>query len=93
MSGILGPASSLEKKTTSVAETSIGMGGTASWRLASLDASTTLAVFFEIGGPVRGTGTTDPSQQAQQQFFLQFITKYLHESGEFRCRVTTFTRG
>lgn len=91
MAGILGPASPLEKKGVSVAETSIGLGGTTAWRLASLDASTTLAAFFEIVAPGRGSGAADPSQQAQQ-FYVQFITKYLHESGEARCRVTTFTR-
>jgi protein transport protein SEC23 len=36
----------------------------------------------------------DAQQQAQsnQQFYLQFVTKYLHWSGELRCRVTTVTR-
>jgi hypothetical protein len=36
----------------------------------------------------------DAAQQAQsnQQFYLQFVTKYLHWSGELRCRVTTITR-
>ena len=29
---------------------------------------------------------------AGPQLFLQFITKYLHWSGELRCRVTTVTR-
>lgn len=27
-----------------------------------------------------------------QQLFLQFITRYLHFSGQLRCRVTTLTR-
>ena len=30
--------------------------------------------------------------QANAQFFLQFITRYLHWTGELRCRVTTVTR-
>ena len=94
VAGILGPASPLEKKGPAVAETAIGMGGTTLWKLASLDASTTLAVFFEIMTPARGSGAADPSQSQQaHQFFMQFITKYLHEGGEYRCRVTTFTRG
>jgi hypothetical protein len=39
------------------------------------------------------SGGLDPalSQQAQQ-FYMQFITRYLHESVETRCRVTTITR-
>ena len=34
----------------------------------------------------------DPASQQAQQFYMQFITRYLHESGETRCRVTTITR-
>lgn len=30
--------------------------------------------------------------QANTQFFLQFITRYLHWTGELRCRITTVTR-
>lgn len=29
---------------------------------------------------------------AGPQLFLQFVTRYLHWSGELRCRVTTVTR-
>lgn len=32
-----------------------------------------------------------PPVQAPQ-FFLQFITRYMHSSGQLRCRVTTLTR-
>ena len=88
VAGLLGPASPLEKKGVSVAETSVGLGGTTQWKLASLDASTTLAAFFEVTAARAPVDMT----QAAEQFFMQFITKYLHESGESRCRVTTFTR-
>ena len=38
--------------------------------------------------PARREGS-DPGNA---QFFLQFITRYLHWTGELRCRVTTVTR-
>lgn len=34
-------------------------------------------------------GGSDPTAQ---QFFIQFVTRYLHDSGVMRCRVTTITR-
>ena len=49
------------------------------------DPATTLAVFFEVGSS-RDKGA-DP-----QQFYLQFITRYLHEDGTARTRVTTISR-
>lgn len=48
VSGLLGPAACVEKKSQAVADQSIGLGGTTLWKLASLDQTTTLAVFFEI---------------------------------------------
>lgn len=54
-----------------------------------LDSRTSLAAFFEVVAGSRGNA---PDVNAAPQFFLQFVTKYLHENGEFRCRVTTVTR-
>lgn len=51
VAGILGPAAPVldkEKRSTAAADTVIGMGGTTKWRLAGLDACTTLAAFFEV---------------------------------------------
>ena len=56
---------------------------------AGLDSRTSLAAFFEV---VAGSHGKAPDVGAAPQFFLQFVTKYLHENGEFRCRVTTVTR-
>lgn len=69
----------------------VGQGGTTLWRLCSLDFDTTVAVFFEITAS-GGAQAADPSTGGAPQFYLQFITKYLHWSGELRCRVTTVTR-
>ena len=65
--------------------------------MASLDTGTTLTAFFEIVAAARsgsgaGGAALDPASQQAQQFYMQFITRYLHESGETRCRVTTITR-
>eukprot|EP00741_Cyanophora_paradoxa_P008894 tig00001408_g8610.t1 len=81
--GAVGPCSSLGKKTQSVGETEIGLGGTAAWKIAGLDPATTVAVYFEI---VNQHSTPIP---AGQQRFLQFITQYQHSSGQHRLRVTT----
>ena len=52
------------------------------------DASTTLAVLFEITAIKK-----DQIDPAMQQFYIQFITKYLSsEDGSQRIRVTTLTR-
>lgn len=41
---------------------------------------------------VAGSRSGDKVQPAAQ-FYLQFVTRYLHEGGQWRCRVTTVTRG
>lgn len=93
VAGLLGPAAPIlekEKRSSAIADSSIGMGGTTKWRLAGLDAATTLSAFFEVvAGGQRGR---DTSTQTPQQFYLQFVTRYLHEGGQWRCRVTTITR-
>jgi hypothetical protein len=42
--------------------------------------------------PCRDQQDAAVQAQSNQQFYLQFVTKYLHWSGELRCRVTTVTR-
>jgi protein transport protein SEC23 len=66
----------------------VGVGGTTAWKLCTLSAGTSLAVVYDIVA-AHGGGGGDPSQQ---QFYLQFVTRYLHDSGALRCRVTTITR-
>jgi len=81
--GAIGPCSSLQKKTPSVAETEIGLGGTSAWKFCALDSSTTVAVYFEV---VNQHSTPIP---AGQQRYVQFVTQYQHFSGQIRLRVTT----
>jgi len=50
INGLLGLAARSEKKSSAVADSEIGLGGTSQWKLCGLDADTTLAVLFEITG-------------------------------------------
>ena len=82
--GAIGHCSSMQKKTASVADVTIGIGGTSQWRIGSIDKNTTLAFYFDVinQSPI---GEHSP-------VFFQFQTKYLHSSGQQRIRVTTIQR-
>lgn len=54
------------------------------------DVNTSLCTFYEIVAQNKDAGGQDPA--SNQQFFLQFITRYLHPEGHLRTRVTTLTR-
>jgi protein transport protein SEC23 len=87
--GALGPASGVDgKKSPLISDTIVGLGGTTTWKLCSLEPGTSMAVIYDIVAP---HGSNDV-HQGQNQFFLQFVTRYLHENGTMRCRVTTVTR-
>ncbi len=54
------------------------------------DVNTSLCTFYEIvAAQSKDAAGQDPSNQ---QFYIQFITKYLHANGSLRTRVTTVTR-
>ena len=92
--GALGPAAPADRRGPAVSETTVGMGGTTAWKLAGLDASTAITLFFEpaaAGSAGRGgDGSSAPGPTSQ--LYLQFITRYLHATGAPRTRVTTLTR-
>ncbi len=48
MAGLLGPAARVEKKSPHVAETEVGLGGTTTWKMCSVDYETSVAAMFEI---------------------------------------------
>merc|ERR1712060_269256 len=52
--GAVGGLASLGKKNRVVAETEIGVGGTAKWIIGSLDKNTTLGFFFDIANTNNG---------------------------------------
>ncbi|KFY87807.1 hypothetical protein V500_06746 [Pseudogymnoascus sp. VKM F-4518 (FW-2643)] len=88
VTGLIGHAVSMNKKSTSVGETECGIGNTCSWKMCSIDPSSSYGIYFEIasqGGPAQ-------HQQTPQKGMLQFLTYYQHSSGQFHLRVTTVAR-
>ncbi|KAL8486931.1 hypothetical protein ACS0TY_023574 [Phlomoides rotata] len=85
--GIIGPCSSLEKKSHVVANSVIGQGNTKAWKLCGLDKNTCLTVFFDVS-------STDKSEPdgTNPHLFIQFLTSYQSPDGHMRLRVTTVTR-
>lgn len=87
VTGMIGHGVSLNKKSTSVGETEIGMGNTCAWKMCGIDPSASYGIYFEIaqGGPSQ-------VQQGVQKGMVQFLTYYQHSSGQFHLRVTTIAR-
>ncbi|ELR18642.1 Protein transport protein sec23, putative [Acanthamoeba castellanii str. Neff] len=80
--GAVGHLSSLGKKSSSVAETEIGIGGTSAWRMCGLDPSATYALYFEVVNQQAGTG-------GGQQGLVQFTSTHQRANGLRVMRVTT----
>lgn len=83
VSGAIGPVSSLNRKGPNVSDLETGKGGTNAWSLGGIDASTTIAVYFDVTNP----GTT-PLPEGKRRF-IQFLTRYQHANGRTRLRATT----
>ncbi|ODQ80021.1 hypothetical protein BABINDRAFT_161666 [Babjeviella inositovora NRRL Y-12698] len=81
VSGLIGHAASLEKKSANVAETAVGIGGTNAWKMCAIAPNNTYAVFFDVAN-------TQPLAQPTTSY-IQFVTHYQHASGTYRIRVTT----
>jgi len=86
VSGLIGHATSANKKSGSVGETEIGLGGTSAWKICSIDPRTALGVYFEVVTPAG-----QPLQPGSRGL-IQFVTHYQHASGQYRLRVTTIAR-
>ncbi len=52
VSGAIGPCTSLKRAGPSVSETEIGESGTTAWSLGSVNPSTSIAFYFDIGTKV-----------------------------------------
>ncbi|KAL2051332.1 hypothetical protein ABVK25_008384 [Lepraria finkii] len=88
VTGLIGHAISLNKKSNSVGETECGIGNTCSWKMCGIDPTASYGLYFEIanqGGPAQ-------HQQGPQKGMMQFLTYYQHSSGQFHLRVTTVAR-
>lgn len=87
VTGLIGHAVSLNKKSTSVGETEVGIGNTCSWKMCGITPTTSVATYFEIAS--QGGAQT---QQVPAKGLIQFLTYYQHSSGHFHLRVTTIGR-
>ncbi|PGH23239.1 protein transporter SEC23 [Polytolypa hystricis UAMH7299] len=88
VTGLIGHAVSLNKKSNSVGETECGIGNTCSWKMCGIGPTASYGIYFEIanqGGPA-------PMQQGPQRAMMQFLTYYQHSAGQYHLRVTTVAR-
>ncbi|KAI9741009.1 MAG: GTPase-activating protein S23 [Cirrosporium novae-zelandiae] len=88
VTGLIGHAISLNKKSSSVGETECGIGNTCSWKMCGIDPTASYGIYFEIanqGGPAQ-------HQPGPQKGMIQFLTYYQHSEGVFHLRVTTVAR-
>ena len=88
ISGVIGHAISLNKKSSYVGETEIGIGQTSAWKLCGISPKTSVATYFEVVTQAAG----QLAQSGNAQGNIQFITHYQHSSGTYRLRVTTVSR-
>lgn len=93
VTGLIGHAVSLNRKSNSVGETECGIGNTCAWKMCSIDPSASYAVYFEIAGQGAGAaGGQMGAGQPNQRAMMQYLTYYQHSSGQFHLRVTTVGR-
>lgn len=89
VSGLIGHGIGQNNKNGYVAETSVGLGGTSSWKLGGILPRSTYALYFDV---VNTKPPTNAVNEPPPQAVFQFITYYQHASGYFRLRVTTVSR-
>lgn len=90
VTGLIGHAVSLNKKSSSVGETEVGIGNTCSWKMCGIDPAASYGVYFEIAGNAGPTASA--GMQGPQKGLMQFLTYYQHASGQYHLRVTTVGR-
>ena len=88
VTGLIGHAVSLNKKSNSVGEIECGIGNTCSWKMCGINPTSSYGVYFEIASQ----GGTPQTMQGPQKGMMQFLTYYQHSSGQFHLRVTTIAR-
>ncbi|KAI5808744.1 hypothetical protein DFH27DRAFT_496117 [Peziza echinospora] len=89
VTGLIGHAISMNKKSTSVGETECGIGNTCSWKMCGITPTTSVATYYEVTAQA---GPVQHQQQGPQKALIQFLTYYQHSSGQFHLRVTTIGR-
>ncbi|KAK4945518.1 GTPase-activating protein S23 [Elasticomyces elasticus] len=88
VTGLIGHAISMNKKSANVGETECGIGNTCSWKMCGIDPAASYSIYFEIAGQ----GGPSTVQQGPQRGMIQFLTYYQHSSGQYHLRVTTCAR-
>uniref|UniRef100_K3ZTY3 Protein transport protein SEC23 n=1 Tax=Setaria italica TaxID=4555 RepID=K3ZTY3_SETIT len=87
--GIIGPCTSLEKKSPLSSDTVICQGNTSAWKMCGLDRKTSLCFVYDIA---KKDGPDSIGQSTSNQFYFQFLTYYQHNEGQMRLRSTTISR-
>lgn len=82
VTGLIGHAVSLNKKSVNVGETECGIGNTCAWKMCGIDPEASYGIYFEIAGQGGPSGMTGGAPQA----IMQFLTYYQHSSGQMHLR-------
>lgn len=88
VTGLIGHAVSLNKRSNAVGETECGIGNTSAWKMCGIDPTASYGIYFEIANQ----GGSVPVQPGGQRGMMQFLTYYQHSSGQYHLRVTTVAR-
>ncbi|TKA64886.1 Protein transport protein SEC23 [Cryomyces minteri] len=88
VTGLIGHAVSMNKKSSNVGETECGIGNTCSWKMCGIDPSASYGIYFEVAGQAG----SNQMQQGPQKGIIQFLTYYQHSSGQYHLRVSTIAR-
>lgn len=83
VTGLIGHAVSMNKKSASVGETECGIGNTCSWKMCGIDPEASYGIYFEIAS--QGGGPTQ-LQPGQNKGMMQFLTYYQHSAGQYHLR-------
>jgi protein transport protein SEC23 len=89
VTGLIGHAISMNKKSASVGETECGIGNTCSWKMCGIDPSSSYGIYFEIAGQ---NGPNANAMGGAARGLIQFLTYYQHSAGTYHLRVTTIAR-
>jgi len=91
VAGAIGNVTSLDRKSASVSDTELGVGGTCAWSLGGLDANSTVGLYFEIVSQ-NGDNGAAAAPGEHKQCYMQFVTKYRHSTGRLHLRVSTISK-
>lgn len=83
--GAIGHCVTLEKKSPSVSETDIGIGGTCAWKIGAMDRNSSYALFFEVAN-------RNPSTLPVEHAVIQIQTVYQNAFQQKILRITTVSK-